>query len=161
MENNYFPVLSWLLPSFLASFQAKPSLYMSSQLLNWIPEKNWKTQGKSMDFHGARIEQQWAVVFFFFSNGRPYGIRARRKLSYDSAMIVSKHKMYVNFCSLYGYTGLGMFLKGVLTQNIGSLKMATCWMIKVLWQQLDWDEFSFESYIYFLVPFQSRREILV
>ena len=113
------------------------------------------------DFHGARIEQQWAVVFFFFSNGRPYGIRARRKLSYDSAMIVSKHKMYVNFCSLYGYTGLGMFLKGVLTQNIGSLKMATCWMIKVLWQQLDWDEFSFESYIYFLVPFQSRREILV
>lgn len=99
--------------------------------------------------------------FFFFSNGRPYGIRARRKLSYDSAMIVSKHKMYVNFCSLYGYTGLGMFLKGVLTQNIGSLKMAICWMIKVLWQQLDWDEFSFESYIYFLVPFQSRREILV
>lgn len=26
---------------------------------------------------------------------------------------------------------LGMFLKEVLTQNIGSLKMATCWMIKV------------------------------
>ena len=160
MKNNYFTVLSWFLPSILASFQAKPFLYMGSQLLNWVPEKNWKTQGKSMDFHGTRIEQQW-VFFFFFKWQNPWHQSKKETFLWFSSDCLQTLKMYANFCSLYGYTGLGMFLKEVLTQNVGSLKMATCWMIKVLWQQLDWDEFSFESYIYLLVPLQSRREILV
>lgn len=50
-----------------------------------------------------------------------------RELSYDSAVIcLQTLKMFANFCILYGYTGLGMFLKEVSMQNVGCLKMATC-----------------------------------
>lgn len=50
-----------------------------------------------------------------------------RELSYDSAVICLQIlKMFANFYTLYGYTGLGTFLEEVSMPNVGSLEMATC-----------------------------------
>ena len=125
---------------------------------------SWEELKDSREIYGFPWYQNRTTMrffFFFFKWQNPWHQSKKETFLWFSSDCLQTLKMYANFCSLYGYTGLGMFLKEVLTQNVGSLKMATCGMIKVLWQQLDWDEFSFESYIYLLVPLQSRREILV